>query len=215
MIQARVGKHIVFLDFELDQFHTPLGEGIALEEGWILKQAKDFKRRCLFRVNHHGKAELVLQKARLLIVFRVAHARDRMPAAKLAGYHAAKQVCLIARGSGDEKVACPDPCLALHFNACAVAIHNGHVERFLGLQQDASVVIDYNDVVPFLRKALCERIAHFSVAYDYDFHKNSLFMCRVASKLPEHQLGNARIPAGDDTLYARVASAVFPLQHVA
>ena len=198
-----------------DQFHTPLGEGIALEEGWILKQAKDFKRRCLFRVNHHGKAELVLQKARLLIVFRVAHARDRMPAAKLAGYHAAKQVCLIARGSGDEKVACPDPCLALHFNACAVAIHNGHVERFLGLQQDASVVIDYNDVVPFLRKALCERIAHFSVAYDYDFHKNSLFMCRVASKLPEHQLGNARIPAGDDTLYARVASAVFPLQHVA
>ena len=60
LIQARVGKHIVFLDFELDQFHAPFGERIALEEGWILKQAEDFKRCRLFRVDHHGKAELIL-----------------------------------------------------------------------------------------------------------------------------------------------------------
>ena len=105
LIKARVCKHVVFLDLQFHQLHAALCEGIALEEGGVLQQAEDFKRSRLFGVDDHGKAELILQKARLLVIFRVAHARDGVAAAELARHHAAEEVGLVAGGGGNEQVA--------------------------------------------------------------------------------------------------------------
>ena len=61
---------------DLDDLHTPPGEGIALEERRELQKMVDFARGGKFRVDRHGEAEFLAHQHKLLGILRIAHAGD-------------------------------------------------------------------------------------------------------------------------------------------
>ena len=54
----------------------------------------------------------------------------------------------------------------------AVYVTSGNdIEVFVGSGEGMRVIIDHDNIMHFLRKSFSQRAANFSIAYNYDFHK--------------------------------------------
>ena len=157
-------------DADIEQLDTPLGEGADIDRGREADQARNDARGRQLRVDDHGQAEFVADKADFGYIFRVAYARDRMAARRLAGDQAGKQVDLVVRGDRDQQVGIPHAGLLEHMVAGAAAGHRGQVEHVGQLGQPPLGQVDQGQLMSLGRELLGQRRADLAAAYNNDTH---------------------------------------------
>ena len=183
-IPVQVGKahpveHAALRDPILHQLHAALGKGLQLDGIGKTQYAGDLAGRGLFRVDDHGKTQILPHEAQLLFILRVTDPGDGVAHAQLLGHQARHNVDLVAGGGGDQQIGLVRLRLLLHLVNGAVAAHAHDIMDIDDIVNEVVVMVDDRHLV-FLGQLLRQRQAHFARAHDNDSHGASFRLIKTA-----------------------------------
>ena len=148
--QRYVAQLAVWLDPQLHDLGTTLGEAVQLQETGVLQQTLDFSGSVAVRVDDQRKTKGIPQLMGLLRIFGVADPADGVDLLiQTVGNGAAKQVGLIGIGNGNDQVGIHDACLIQRFHGSAVAADAHDVVAFHALVQNGLITVHQRNVMTF------------------------------------------------------------------
>ena len=131
----------------------------------------------------YRQAQLFPQELHAVEVSPAADAGDRVRAAELARKHARKDVRLIVRRSGDQKIALRHKRGALYVERGAVPLYRHAVERKRKLLAHGAAAVNDRYVVSLGRYLLCNGKTDLSSADNHNFHRRLLLFPKALRAL--------------------------------
>ena len=166
---------IIRIDLHRHDLGTGFGKRFPPEKSGQLQLAEDLACGIKIRRDRHGKAQLLPQELHAVEVAAAADAGDRVCAAELARQHAGKDVRLVVRRGGDQKIALRHERGVLHVERGAVSLHGHTVERERKPVAHGAAAVDDRYIVSLGGYLAGNGKADLTSADNHNFHKSSFF----------------------------------------
>ena len=185
---------IIRIDLHRHDLGTGFGKRFPPEKSGQLQLAEDLACGIKIRRDRHGKAQLLPQELHAVEVAAAADAGDRVCAAELARQHAGKDVRLVVRRGGDQKIALRHERGVLHVERGAVSLHGHTVERERKPVTHGTAAVDDRYVVSFGGNLAGDGKADLASADNHNFHKSSfIFKKRFGRLYSKRSIASGRV----------------------